>query len=265
MKAINKNNSYLDRHWQSRFKGYGYRCEEESYISGWTEHGLQRRVLTFKRTLCNSMQLNEKDILVLDAGCGSGTYSRLMHDLGCKVIGIDYSFPSLRKASSLNKGRKISYVVANIYHLPVADKRFDIVFCFGAFQAMSNVVEAINSISRVLNSEGTLYLMTLNSWNLLASIRNLARKINKFTWILRTKSEKNGNLLQPLERSPLSIKRMLKSVGFKELKINWVFVFPSYLIWLEKLLEKKGIIKTLEKKSIYSQFIARSFIIIGQK
>lgn len=39
-----------------------------------------------------------KGALWLDIGCGAGTYTRMLASEGLRVIGIDYSLPSLVKA-----------------------------------------------------------------------------------------------------------------------------------------------------------------------
>ena len=65
--------------------------------------------------------------ILMDLGCGTGTYSKLMTRLGLKVYGVDASAHMLKIARQKYKGsKKLNFVKSNINNLKIYNK-FDII------------------------------------------------------------------------------------------------------------------------------------------
>jgi len=96
---------------------------------------------------------------VLDAGCGEGYNTRIMANMGAKVIGVDIS-PKLIKMARGEEGREplgIEYHVASFTDLSVfEDASFDMVISTMALNASPNFEKAISEFFRVLGSGGEL-------------------------------------------------------------------------------------------------------------
>ncbi len=86
----------FEEEWQKRFGNYAQEYAAEHLVSGWSEHGLWRRVALFEALL------KEHDLpvpaQVLELGCGAGTYVRFLANFGHLAVGLDYSLPSLKQA-----------------------------------------------------------------------------------------------------------------------------------------------------------------------
>lgn len=97
----------------------------------------------------------------LDAGCGGGRYSIAMASLGAaEVIGCDISAEGLADARSRAAG--ISNVVfeeASVFDLPYPDESFDFVCCSGVLHHTPDPGRGLHELTRVLRSEGRLYLL----------------------------------------------------------------------------------------------------------
>ncbi|MFK7921738.1 MAG: class I SAM-dependent methyltransferase [Bacteroidia bacterium] len=104
---------------------------------------------------------------VLDAACGPGITSGLIHDFvvpqGGSVTGIDQDDTLLRIATGLtrNQGKKIDFVKGDVYDLPF-EERFDFIYCRFLFQHLAQPVQALNSMIRALKPGGILNIIDVN-------------------------------------------------------------------------------------------------------
>ncbi|MDB4285726.1 methyltransferase domain-containing protein [bacterium] len=105
------------------------------------------------------------DMKVLDAACGPGTTTSLIHDFleSGTVIGVDINDDLLREATahaSLNR-QPITFLKADIYDLPF-EEEFDYIYCRFLFQHLADPSQAIASLLRVLKPGGILHIIDVN-------------------------------------------------------------------------------------------------------
>jgi len=111
----------LEKLWQKRFSRFAIKYNEDHLIAGWSRQGLQRRLETYLK-IFKKLDL-PKDALILDLGCGAGTYCRALNKLGYRnIIGLDYSFAVLKKAQ--RKINNIPLINADVYNLPFKNQTF---------------------------------------------------------------------------------------------------------------------------------------------
>jgi len=147
--------------WRARFERYARVHDDEALISGWSDAGLQRRVSLF-RGLLPSLGLPD-GARVLDLGCGGGTYVRLLGGLGHRVMGLDYSVPSLVRAVAADPGRKgRHYLAGEAYALPFPAASFDLVVSIGVLQALGEPYRALAEMARVARPGAALVVEALN-------------------------------------------------------------------------------------------------------
>jgi len=207
----------LEKFWQKRFSRFAEKYNEDHLIAGWSKQGLQRRLETYLK-IFKKLDL-PKDALILDLGCGAGTYCRALKRLGYhNIIGLDYSFSVLKKAK--NKDSTILFLGGDIYNLPFKTNTFHHIICIGVFQSLTQEKIALQEINRILKKGGTLILGALNSIELYYIIKNKFRSIN-----------------QNLKRyHPSYLKRLLENTGFGYPLCKGVYIFPIYLRILNKLI-----------------------------
>ncbi len=68
---------------------------------------------------------------VLDAGCGGGRYSKVAGEAGATVIGADHSTAVNRASRLCAHLPSVSFVQADLKHLPLPKAEFDLVFSIG--------------------------------------------------------------------------------------------------------------------------------------
>lgn len=106
----------------------------------------------------------ENGSIILEAGCGVGAQTKTvaLKNKNSKFISIDISIDSVNKAKSLIELKGIDNVEfrqADIFDLPFEDEYFDHIFLCFVLEHLSNPVEALNKLKRVLKTKGTITLI----------------------------------------------------------------------------------------------------------
>ncbi len=94
---------------------------------------------------------------VLEAGCGVGaqTVTLAAHSPGARITSIDVSAESLAEAER-KVGEGVEFLQADIFDLPFDDDSFDHVFVCFVLEHLSQPVEALTILKRVLRPGGTI-------------------------------------------------------------------------------------------------------------
>jgi 2-polyprenyl-3-methyl-5-hydroxy-6-metoxy-1,4-benzoquinol methylase len=103
----------------------------------------------------------------LDAGCGTGTLSRLLADRGCEVLGVDAALEMVEAAGRLLQGEDMSVQpkfeqVETIARLPLASNSCDGVLCSSVLEYVSDVDACLKEFARVLRPGGLLLVSVPN-------------------------------------------------------------------------------------------------------
>ena len=100
---------------------------------------------------------------ILDAGCGTGVFTLEMLASGTAVVGLDLSFPMIRKAVGKCRSLPFSPVVADMMRLPFGDESFDKAISITALEFIRDGKGAVAELFRVTRSGGLVVVATLNS------------------------------------------------------------------------------------------------------
>ena len=94
---------------------------------------------------------------ICDLACGQGRVSRYLADCGAHVVGIDLSIKLLEIAHrhELELPQEIKYLLADAQNLDAEEVgMFDGVICFMALMDIPDLAPTINSVTRILQSDG---------------------------------------------------------------------------------------------------------------
>lgn len=127
-----------------------------------------------------SLLKNIKGKKILDLGCGTGIYTKILKKRGAVVSGIDLSPKMIDIAKHHIKG--VDFRVGSAYRLPYESGTFDMVLASLVIHYFSNLDKAFREIRRVLRKDGIFIFSTDNPViSVTHRIKGKPRKYRVFT------------------------------------------------------------------------------------
>lgn len=105
---------------------------------------------------------------VLEVGCGQGALVNHLSGLGARIVGMDMSDQSLRRAAEGAKelgNDSVRLLHGDAERLPFADASFDSVVSFGVLHHTPDTDGAVQEVRRVLKPGGTATVMLYRTGN----------------------------------------------------------------------------------------------------
>ena len=240
----------FEEEWRSRFERFAQRHDADHLVSGWSDHGLRRRLSLFDE-LIRSRGL-KPPTLTLDLGCGAGTYVRYLAALGHTVIGLDYSLPSLDRALVADPQRAGHYAGGEAYALPFKNACFDLVVSIGVLQALGHPERALDEMVRVLRPQGLLVVEALNAFEPVAVVKSACERLSDRPPRVRA-------------YSPFRVRRWLTRRGLRTLGRAGVYLPPRRLPWLGKVIDQRRFVRLMEGIPGLALAGAHAFLLVGKK
>jgi len=239
-------NTGFEAQWKARFEEFAGASESDAGIAGWSPSGLDARVRRFMEL----WKCDPSAALWLDAGCGAGTYSRILANHGKSVVGTDYSLLTLVKARK-RETDNVRYAQCDVRSLPFAACQFDGVLCFGVTQALSESESAIRELARVLRPGGRLWIDALNEWFVVHALTRFHRRLAGKPRHLRYES-------------PQRIKWLLSRCGFVDIVVHWLPIAPASWSFVQGVLESRLFQHLLRGAPLMGRLVSHGFIVEGR-
>ena len=106
------------------------------------------------KKLIKDKHLSEKEIKILNVGCGPGRSSQYLSKFG-KVTSIEYDKECCEFASE-KTGLEI--INGSITKLPFSDKSFDLVWTFDVIEHVEDDQLAVSEMKRVIKEDGVIFI-----------------------------------------------------------------------------------------------------------
>jgi SAM-dependent methyltransferase/uncharacterized protein YbaR (Trm112 family) len=100
--------------------------------------------------------------LIFDAGCGNGLLDKLIADIDCKVLAMDFSL-SIERAFAKNNNPNVWFIQGDVQFPPVPFNCFDIVQCSGVLICTDNAETSFSCLSPTVKSGGKLSVWLYHS------------------------------------------------------------------------------------------------------
>lgn len=152
----------------------------------WLEHTQGYRVREKHLELLGLNSLQGQ--LILDAGCGPGTYGIMLAKKGNKVVGVEISPEGARVAKERAAKKEASFmpIIGDIEKLPFEDSTFAICFCGWVLHHFPDIDTSVSELARVLKPGGMISLAEPNESNLLVRFSRFIEDLPLLrTWVLR--------------------------------------------------------------------------------
>lgn len=220
--------------YESLFENYAKKYDEEVFVQG-----------TLGECDFIESEINfNKQIKILDVGCGTGRHSIEMTKRGYLVTGVDLSESQLERAREKAKQQNltIDFQKQDARQLSFSDE-FDLVImlCEGAFPLMETDemnFQILQNAAKALKSKGKLIFTTLNGlFPLFHSVKDFLAKASE-----EGHAEYDKNSFDLMTFRDHNITTVEDDFGTKkELECNERYYVPSEITWLLKSLNFKKI------------------------
>ena len=103
---------------------------------------------------------------ILDAGCGGGRYARVCGEAGASVIGADHSRAVDKAMQLCSDLSDVSFLQADLKHLPLEPESFDFVFSIGVMHHDADTRKVFDAVARLVRPGGrySVWLYRRNQW-----------------------------------------------------------------------------------------------------
>ena len=129
----------------------------------WFDTPVGKAVLRYEKELILDLLRPVRGERILDAGSGTGIFTREFLDRGADVVGLDISWAMLRRAAANNEAFSRRMVAADMASLPFADGLFDKTASVTALEFIEDEKGAVAELFRVARPGGIVVIATLNS------------------------------------------------------------------------------------------------------
>lgn len=113
------------------------------------------------------------DMQIVDLGCGAGIFTKILHELGFQVVGLDISSGLIKVAQG--QFPQIEFVVGDVEELPFESQSLDGIFLSGILHHLPDPSKCAQEVYRVLKAPGIFVAFDPN-------------RRNPFMWLYRDKS-----------------------------------------------------------------------------
>lgn len=190
------------------------------FLEEWSPGELDRyldSVAASKRRMLHRLELlSLEDQIVLDAGCGPGTFGTILAETN-RVVGVDISRRGVVVANTRARKAGVRFVglVGDLELLPFRDGTFDV--CFGGWvmHHFADVGPVVRELKRVLKPDGILALFEPNE-------ANIAMRFSRFLEDRLDKVVLAASLDTPSRsiHTPAYYAAVLRQYGFGDVRLS---------------------------------------------
>jgi ubiquinone/menaquinone biosynthesis C-methylase UbiE len=128
----------------------------------WFETPMGELVRVYESGLIQEMLRPETGEHILDAGCGTGVFTRDLLEAGASVTGLDLSLPMLRRARRKASLCPFRTVQGDLSQLPFGENVFDKAVSVTAIEFIEDGKGAVRELFRVTRPGGRIIVASLN-------------------------------------------------------------------------------------------------------
>lgn len=234
----------ITNHLNSRLERLLKRYGKETSPDNWDFFVKNRPLVHYRmnRQIKKTLELikrnrkDNKELTLLDVGCGTGRYLTHFLSLG-KTVGVDISKPMLRQARKNTNDRAI-LVKADAENLPFNDNTFNIVTCSYLFENLNgpedNTEKVLKEMYRV-TKKGGLIIFTVETWYL---VPNLISCVVSF---LKRRTPLNFYSVR-------KVKKLTKEIDCRSIKIYGISPITVFSPWARDPLSMVGLIEKIDDR-----------------
>lgn len=194
-----------------------------------------------------------KQSTIIDLGCGIGKYSLLLARKGHRVTAVDISSKSLNlvKTQAIRYGIKTIHTYRGDFSTVIFKNKYEIGLCISTYHMLAekeeDKIKTLGNFIQSIKPGGTLLLVEPNPFNPLF-----------YLFYLLYPGVQRENIRSFLGSSPFHLREILRSLGMKDIRIQFVGFLP--LRWMKTVPAVRFINEMLNRIPIINSFSAFSYI-----
>ncbi len=207
-----------------------YDYDSERYLKiQWTRNDIAKfNYEITKKRLLDNLSPSKKDI-ILEIGCGPGTWTKIVSEKCGKLTAIDISKGMIEKAKKYVNKENINFVTED-FTTHKFNKKFNKIFSVRAIEYIKDKNVFIDKCYKLVDNNGKLIIITKHSrsiWELKGISRKILKKLtpNLFRYDLKEKVS-YSNLWWEKRINAYELQSSMKKSGFKNIKITPVMARP---------------------------------------
>jgi SAM-dependent methyltransferase len=217
------------------------------------------RTYHVKRTHLELLQLIPSPRrLILDAGCGPGTYGIILAEEGNDVIGIDISAEFVRTARDRGKRKALKFwpQIGDLERLPFKDNSFEVCFSGWVLHHFPDLGPVCAELCRVLKPGGMIALAEPNESSVAARLSRFVEDLPLIRqWVLKVGWDTPNRAVHTHDH----YRETLERHGFRDIKVS--SCFPGVLPPLPGKSQNRGL-GLLIVSFLHALFYLRQLIFI---
>ena len=123
-----------------------------------------------------------KGLRVLDAGCGGGRYSKVCGEAGATVVAADHSAAVMKAKQICSHLPHVTFVQADLKHLPLEPASFDFVFSIGVMHHDADTKSVFDAVPKLAGRSYSVWLY----------LKSVAGSINRASGGVRHNPKREG-------------------------------------------------------------------------
>jgi len=165
----------------------------------------QRRINITLDLLDKSIENKQKNIKILDLGCGQGHITGIIKKRypNSEISGLDYSISAIEYAVS--HFNSVDFIVGNAYSPPYSPEYFDAVICNNLWEHVPDPIFLLGKIRAILKKDGVAIISTPSRYRLQNLVRVLAGKPVRFMSEYHVTEYTIGQVLEQLRFGKFSV------------------------------------------------------------
>jgi SAM-dependent methyltransferase len=147
---------------------------QKSFSSQWNTYRVQRpeEDSAYFRSKTGVEPSKLKGQMVLDAGCGSGRYSRIAGEAKAIVIGVDFSSAVETAVANTAHLPNVHIIQSDIFELPFQLQLFEFIYSIGVLHHTPNTKKALLRLVPLLTHSGEISIWLYPRWTIPVELYN---------------------------------------------------------------------------------------------
>ena len=244
---------YIEKFWDESAKDYRFKQWEKTRVARFDYACTKDILLKF-------LKPNKND-RILEIGCGSGKWSKIISTKCKKLIATDISKKMIEEAKMHCRNKNIHFIRADFMKLDI-EQKFDKIYAIRSIEYIKDKTNLLDKIKLLLKENGKVVIVTKNKlclWDMTKKVKNFWQEKISYTHLINLMKR---NSFQNIIIKPVVIRLPIFVSGNREFPLirkNYESLVLNFFKKITKIAQTTKIIRNLLLP------FSESYLIYGEK